>query len=228
MPEIPTTKIGFIKEGVKYLLRLPLIELTCLTGKPFLKPFSAGIVVTNKCNLNCLFCFVNKEVEVIDKLTKDEHITIIDFLADWGVKQITFSGGFTVKKEHLSMLDKNLDKLKKLKRRQRIMFNQDIFFELLKSYYRDNTYINRRYKKGAYGISFMMNRVVGFCGSFLKLGNIRDRTPEEIWKSQEFTTARIEMRKCKKCLLNCHYTPPLWDLIKDFGVYPILRKLYFR
>ncbi len=66
MPEIPTTKIGFMKEGVMYLLRLPLIELTCLTGKPFLKPFSAGIVVTNKCNLNCLFYFVNKEVEVIE------------------------------------------------------------------------------------------------------------------------------------------------------------------
>ena len=190
MPEIPTTKIGFIKEGVKYLLRLPLIELTCLTGKPFLKPFSAGIVVTNKCNLNCLFYFVNKEVEVIDKLTKD-----IEYLIDM----------FFLVKEYGVKLN---------------------FMPL--SYYRDNTYINRRYKKGAYGISFMMNGVVGFCGSFLKLGNIRDRTPEEIWKSQEFTTARIEMRKCKKCLLNCHYTPPLWDLIKDFGVYPILRKLYFR
>jgi len=126
MPEIPTTKIGFIKEGVKYLLRLPLIGLTCLTGKQFLKPFSAWIVVTNKCNPNCLFCFVNKEVEVIDKLTKD-----IEYLIDM----------FFLAKEYGVKLN---------------------FMPL--SYYRDNTYINRRYKKGAYGINFKMNGVVGFFG----------------------------------------------------------------
>jgi MoaA/NifB/PqqE/SkfB family radical SAM enzyme len=60
--------------------------LTCLTGKPFLKPTSAGIVVTNK------------------------YINLIDFLADWGVKQITFTGGEPLLYKDLVVLLKHANK----------------------------------------------------------------------------------------------------------------------
>lgn len=358
MPEIPTTRIRFMTEGMKYLLKLPLIVMSCLTGKAFIKPLSASIIVTNKCNLNCLFCPLEK-VDREDRLTKEQYLSLIDFLSNWEVKQITFSGGeplayknfflllkyanekeittgfstngtlmtgknlqrihesgvervtvsidgneeahniirgegvykkasraleelaelqkeygkpririntvivdqniedlvdlfflakeyevvlnlmpltyyrpregdvdLRVRKGHLPLLEENLERLKRLKRREGVLFNRDYFLDLLKSYYRDPYHIKRQFKKGAYGVEFMVDGGMGFCGEFNKLGNIKEKTPKEIWRSPEFAKARIEMKRCKRCLLNCHYTPPLWELIKDFGVYPILRKIH--
>ena len=217
-------------EGVKYLLRLPLIDfladwdvkqITFTGGEPLLyKDLFVLLKHANKQNITTGFStngtlMTKKYLHSIHELSVDRVTVSIDGTED---VHDSIRGKGVYKKAILALGD-----LTELQGEYGVELN---FMPL--SYYRDNTYINRRYKEGVYGISFMMNRVVGFCGSFLKLGNIRDRTPEEIWKSQEFTTARIEMRKCKKCLLNCHYTPPLWHLIKDFCVYPILRKLYFR
>jgi MoaA/NifB/PqqE/SkfB family radical SAM enzyme len=92
MPEIPTEKIEFLKEGAKYLVNLPLRKLSLITGIAYSKPMSATIILTSRCNLNCSFCFIKKG-EFKEKMNEEELMDVITKLAKWGVKQISFTGG---------------------------------------------------------------------------------------------------------------------------------------
>lgn len=130
-----------------------------------------------------------------------------------------------VKDENLDMLDSTLDELKKMKHKQGVLITSDSFLELMKSYYRDPSYVDRNCKIATYSIGFAGNGDVVVCGPLGVIGNIRDATPKQIWGSQSFRKARLKMKSCKKCLFNCQYTPSTLDLLKDFGIYPILRKI---
>ena len=93
MPEIPTTRIRFMTEGMKYLLKLPLIVMSCLTGKAFIKPLSASIIVTNKCNLRCIHCHLSSGTALENEMTTEEIFRVIDEAKDLGVKRLIISGG---------------------------------------------------------------------------------------------------------------------------------------
>ena len=365
MPEVSSNKIEFLKEGINYLFMLPLIELTSRTGIAFNKPLSAGLLINTDCNLNCPFCFIEKNTRDYKKLTEQEIYGMIDELAEWGVMQFTVSGGeplldplifkvlsyaksrgmitgfttngtllnsrnieeirkakvdrvsisidgpeehhdrlrgkgvygkviknlelikklapeiklrintvvfdhnidhlvemfefsrkygaqfnimpFTfemmtlikqrplkvdevkrlmVKKESLERLDSTLDELKMLKRKHGVLIAPDHFIDLMKQYYRHPEYVDRTCKKGAYHLAVSSDGTVGFCGYIGSIGNIRDTPLRELWSSKEFVKARRRMYGCKKCMLNCNYTPPLLDLVKDFLVYPMGRALH--
>lgn len=369
MPELPADKARLLLEGLSYAFRLPLIEVSWRICKPLIPPFSAGIMVTNRCNLDCCFCAVDRSSVVHDGLSREEFLDLIDRLADWGVRQITFTGGeplmyehffellehahrrgiitgfstngillteFCVKRlhstgvdrisvsidgpekvhdrlrgrrgtyrraveglqrlsrlrerygkpelrintiifeqnlehltdmyllakrygaslnllpfnfleiarplrklqddvvkglfvrgENLTALDEKLDELKALKREYGFLFNQDDFLEHLKHYYRNPTHVNRQCKYGAYHIDFLTNGDVDFC-IYGSVGNTREKSPKEIWASARFNQMRAVMKRCKRCMLNCYYTPPLRDLVKDFALYPLLRSLKSR
>jgi MoaA/NifB/PqqE/SkfB family radical SAM enzyme len=126
----------------------------------------------------------------------------------------------------LPLLDQILDELKKLKRRHGVLLNQDHFIDLLKEYYRNPSFVNRKCKVSTYSMNFLANGDVGICGFSGVVGNIRDKTPKELWKSKTLKETRLRMRNCRKCLLNCYYTPPLYDLIKDFMIYPAGREVF--
>lgn len=364
MSEIPTSKKVMFTEGLKYVLNLPTMKLSRLTGKALLKPLSVGITLTTKCNLNCPFCYLDKTTEFENNLSKQEFIDFITYLVDWGVKQITFSGGeplleknffellefakcremtvgfstngtlltddnidrlrnigvdrisvsidgikkthdafrgdgvyeraisgfkrlsrvkklnlrintiildqnlnelvelfhiartygagfnlmpltdpwhvtpykntkiederfkgFWVKEENFPLLDQTLDQLKKLKQRYGVLLNQDNFLNLLKSYYRDPTYVNRKCMVATYSMSLLANGYLVICGPLGVLGNIRDNTPKQLWESERFKKARLRMKNCNECLLNCQYTPSVYELFGDFIFHPIRRKI---
>jgi MoaA/NifB/PqqE/SkfB family radical SAM enzyme len=92
MPEIPSSKTQLLQEGIKYISRLPFYEASSLTGRSFSKPLSISIVLTPKCNLNCPFCFM-KKTDFKRKLNENELIKLIGEITEWGIKQITFTGG---------------------------------------------------------------------------------------------------------------------------------------
>lgn len=131
-----------------------------------------------------------------------------------------------IKPVQYRQLDEVLDNLKKIKRRRGYLLNSDTFLELVKQYYRNQGQVERKCKIAAYSMGFAGDGSVVVCGELGVLGNIRDNTPREIWKSEKFRNARLRMRSCSKCLLNCQYTPPITDLVKDFVIYPGMRRLY--
>jgi MoaA/NifB/PqqE/SkfB family radical SAM enzyme len=368
MPEIPIKKSGRIKEILKYLFSIPLIEIAWKTGKIYHNPLSASIHVTTKCNLNCVFCFVNKKSEFENRLSKNEIIDLVNELIELDVRQITFGGGellilgdefyeilkyvkkrdiatgFTsngtlwtekdfnriinlkidrisisldgLGKTHDSLrgkgtfkkakstleklskiknkygypsvrintliLDKNLEditkiyflakklnillnlipltvnyctpikkrnipedvvsklwiqdkkipllkrkikELKLLKKRYGHLFNPDSFLDLIPEYYRNPSKVERICKKGAYDLNFLGNGKFSPCAFTNIISDVRKSKVKEIWNSKKYSKTILKMKKCPGCLMNCNYTPTLWDLIKDYGVYPLLRKL---
>jgi len=67
---------------------------------------------------------------------------------------------------------------------------------------------------------------VVICGFSGILGNVKRESLKNIWNSKKFMNFRKKMRDCNKCLMPCQYTPSTYDLIKDFAVRPILRKIF--
>jgi MoaA/NifB/PqqE/SkfB family radical SAM enzyme len=132
---------------------------------------------------------------------------------------------FWIKDERLDLLDSTLDELKKLKHEHGVLLNPDSHLDLMKVYYRNPSQINRECRIGAYSIGFAGDGSVVVCGELGVVGNIREASLQKIWNSQAFKKARLKMSSCHKCILNCQYTPSHIDLIKDFIVYPIVRRI---
>lgn len=55
--------------------------------------FSIEIDVTSKCNADCIFCFQGSHNSIIDSLTKEKIIELLDDLRNMGTYYIGFSGG---------------------------------------------------------------------------------------------------------------------------------------
>lgn len=65
--------------------------------------------ISNKCNLNCKYCY--KEKEAKQELTTEDWFKIIDSLAGYNIFQVTFGGGEpTLRKDLYTLLDYCLNK----------------------------------------------------------------------------------------------------------------------
>ena len=133
---------------------------------------------------------------------------------------------FWVKKERLALLEKKLDEIKQLKIKYGCVLNFDTFLELLKSYYRNPNKNHIDCKKGVYDFSTIFpNGLFAPCFLTGAIGNLKNEEPKKIWFSKKYSKVVMDMKGCKKCLANCYYTPTYSDLLKDFLIYPILRKV---
>jgi len=76
-----------------------------LESRPPKRPEYTIIDMTHRCNLNCLMCDIVKDgFKKENELTTAEIISIIDQLADWGVKEVVFSGGEPLVREDIFKL----------------------------------------------------------------------------------------------------------------------------
>ena len=83
MPLIETVKIRHLVFGLKYVLTCRFMRNPA--------PLICGLVMHNKCNLNCLHCRINSRPT--DKLTFDEAKGLIDAFYREGGRTIYFEGG---------------------------------------------------------------------------------------------------------------------------------------
>ncbi len=90
--ESQKSKMDTILDCVYYLVNRPKIWFSTISGKAYNKPINITLLLTFKCNLNCISCFFDKK-ENKQVLTKKEIFKLIDQFKMWGIKQITLSGG---------------------------------------------------------------------------------------------------------------------------------------
>ncbi|HME54238.1 MAG TPA: radical SAM protein [Candidatus Lokiarchaeia archaeon] len=121
-------------------------------------------------------------------------------------------------------LEKIINNLKILKRREGFIFNSDKFFDNMLDYYK-----NEEFKKTCFKftceIGVLSNGNITFCAQSDFLGNIRKTTLKKAWYSKNAVENRKRLEWCNDCFINCNYTPPLTDLLKDFLIYPVARKI---
>ncbi len=122
-------------------------------------------------------------------------------------------------------LEKIILKLKTKKKIERVLLNPDSHLDQIIQYYKSQKSIKRRCETGAITLNISPYGDLIFCGEVNDLGNIKKEDPKKIWNSKEMIKARKHMKWCNKCILNCHYTPTMIDLMKDFIFRPIRFKL---
>ena len=112
------------------------------------------------------------------------------------------------------------------KKKEGVLFNPDKFMDLMEGYYGHPLHTQRKCKAGAYYLNIQGNGEVFLCDQQVveSPGNIRKKSLKDIWYSENFVTTRKQMAGCDKCMMNCMYTPTVWELSKDFLFYPMLRK----
>ncbi len=127
--------------------------------------------------------------------------------------------------ERLPLLNKTLNELKKRKIKEGVLFAPDRFIEKTKEYYAHFTCDSRKCKVGAYSFFIQGNGKLFLCDQNITgvPGNVREKSLREIWYSKEFIATRKKMAECHSCMSNCIYTPTVWEMVKDFMVYPALR-----
>ena len=126
--------------------------------------------------------------------------------------------------DQFAMLEKIISILKGLKKREGIIFNSVKFLDNMLDYYK-----KKEFKKTCFKytneIGVLSNGNIAFCAQSDFLGNIRNTTLKKAWYSQTAIENRKKLENCNACFINCNYTPPLIDLIKDFLIYPFTRKI---
>ncbi|MDO9542038.1 MAG: radical SAM protein [Kiritimatiellia bacterium] len=80
------------------LIKIPLLFLSCRTGKALCGPILGGLLLTYKCNYHCRFCGLTEKIPDYEKQYGREFDTsqfkrMIDGLVDMGVSAIGFTGG---------------------------------------------------------------------------------------------------------------------------------------
>jgi len=66
-------------------------------------PLFVWFNITNKCNLNCIYCY-NRRDSVYNEMTTQEVYSLIDELATCGTKKITFIGGEPLLRDDIGQL----------------------------------------------------------------------------------------------------------------------------
>ncbi len=70
-----------------------IVTPTFLPENNFSFPDTVYFEVTRRCNLHCKQCFNHSGVKLVDELTLDRQLALIDELARCGVQEIRFTGG---------------------------------------------------------------------------------------------------------------------------------------
>lgn len=119
---------------------------------------------------------------------------------------------FWIPKSRLDLLDKQIDRLIEYKKENGFILTPDYKLQLIKEYFRDRSSMKRG--KCLVGYTWMRISEYGNCDYCLgiNVGNTRNKSLKEIWKSKESHEARKVFRNCKKpCLQVC--APNLRDRI---------------
>lgn len=83
---------GEIKDAQWVLIQIEARQLCSMECVPF-KEQVCMIYLTNKCNLRCPHCFLSAGIAKQQEMSDAEIIKLIGDLADYGINEITFSGG---------------------------------------------------------------------------------------------------------------------------------------
>ena len=74
-------------------------------------PIMANLLLTNRCNLNCFYCFVDVYNRNIKEISYDEVVTIIDDLYDIGTRVFVLLGGEPLIRKDIGRIINHIDKL---------------------------------------------------------------------------------------------------------------------
>lgn len=93
--ELPKSKKEFLLFGAKFLLGLPFLYLSYRINRPInVRPFSATIALTEKCNFRCIMCLGNaQEYDPLPDMDLPTVKRVIDDMKGMGIPYLTLPGG---------------------------------------------------------------------------------------------------------------------------------------
>lgn len=93
--ELPKSKIEFLLQGSKFVLRIPWLYLSFLVNHPInISPLSVDINITDRCNFRCKMCRgVNENYKPKEEIGFDYMKTIIDQMREVKIPYLTLGGG---------------------------------------------------------------------------------------------------------------------------------------
>jgi MoaA/NifB/PqqE/SkfB family radical SAM enzyme len=93
--ELPKSKIEFLLQGSKFVLRFPFLRLSFLMDHPInISPLSIDMNITDRCNFRCKMCRgVSENYKPKDEISFDSMKSVIDQMKELKIPYLTLGGG---------------------------------------------------------------------------------------------------------------------------------------